>query len=289
VSADNEQLELLAARIVASQTGCEFAQLDRKGGPSRLADFRLLDHKGSDVGLLEVTSVTDGPLLSTMSAIHGPKSKAKANLQGSRLWWSVTLNQDVRASSIRAVLDPVLQELETLYPFGRPEDATWMVIDRDMRGWVDNGLPEHINARLGELGVLQLIAQPVEGCAGSVNLAMVISTGPLRGLGVVTAAVNDALNKPDNLSKVRAANGRAELFVWLVRLEERLEGFHADPTHPAHLNLPDDAPTLPDGVTGVWAAPTPTLPDSGPVWWSDGGTWQVRTWTLPDGSMTASP
>jgi hypothetical protein len=51
--------ERSASAIVSAVTGCVIRRLDPGGGRSQLADYVLVGIDGAEIGLLEVTSITD--------------------------------------------------------------------------------------------------------------------------------------------------------------------------------------------------------------------------------------
>ncbi len=276
-----DQLERLAAQIVASETGVLYCEYDIRGGEPGLADFTLHQRGGERIGLLEVTSVTDPKMNGTL---HSLQKQLPRRLPESRFYWAITVSgPEISVRDMGALLPGVLAELEGSI-FAKVEHHDSVYVDPPARGIASDGrLRGELRTLLVRLGV-QAIAVMVDVEAELVGyIAVNTAMGShLVEADAVTRAVNLELAKSDNQRKLRAASGgRAELFVWLDTPHVRMAAFHGLTGVAEEVNRPVGQPELPAGVTAVWTAPTPYNEETGHCWYSDGGPWQLRTWSVP--------
>jgi hypothetical protein len=103
--------ELAASAIVRAVTGCGTRRLDPGGGKTPLADYVLVDNDGRDLGLLEVTSITDKRHEAFWSAKTG-KHRGWTDSRLRRLWVVSVRDTSVRLERLRAITAPVLIDLE---------------------------------------------------------------------------------------------------------------------------------------------------------------------------------
>ena len=266
-----EQLEDVAAAIVAALTGITARREDR-GGPPQVADFSLfLD--GDKQGLLEVS-------ISTSSARHTQNDAITRQLprriaDSKRYWHMVLQHESVKVKPLAEALPRLLLEIEKSVPeghFAQMHDPVTLK-------FFPNGLPSEISCELYELGVLFLYSLPSGRTTneGWLNVQQP-SIGGSIGPSLVTDEVNKVLSQPDNQKKLAQSTGpRAELFVWLVDTIGAMA--MTIPNYEGKIDTGGDvnAPRLPKAVSRVWVGSYPTI-DRRParaIWVSDGGAWEI--------------
>jgi hypothetical protein len=283
-----EELESLAAKIVAAESGVACEVHDIRGGVPGRADYTLHDFTGLCVGLLEVTSVTDPEMNRTLGSLE---KQLPRRLQGSTFYWSITLDGTrVKVAVLRRRLTALLAQLERFVFADVLDHETFHVEDLGAQVDTDGGMGSALNKELYELGVQSVtVHRNVEA-----EFLGYIARGTTMGLhsiaaNAVTTAVNHELAKADNRRKLGEAGvgQRAELFVWLDSPQLRIAAFHALAEDALEAEKLVGRPTLPDGVTSVWVSPTPISAGTGQYWTSDGGPWRSHSWTVPHASGAA--
>ena len=201
-------------------------------GPGR-ADFTLHTAMGENVGLLEVTSITDPGMNGTLSSLE---KRMPRHLPDSRFYWSITLNSSVvNAKLLRTRLPEILAELERTVLANVPDHASLFIEHPDSQAMTGNGISVDLNSELHLLGVesVSAITEVEPEHLGYVARATTMSLQSVSA-DAVTLAVDRELAKADNQKKLRKAgpNRRAELFVWLDSPSLRIAAFHALADHP---------------------------------------------------------
>ena len=268
--------EKLAAQIVAGVTAVEAKPLDRPGAGDGLADFQLVDQAGVEVGLLEVTSVMDDQLNSTLNSLS---KKAPRDVPGSRLFWAITLDgRCVGVNRLRSQLRSILGELEAgIFADHGQQNRLWVVSPDEFQPEASK-LAAETNHVLFELGVRVVFAVPAEPDEQGVVAFSTQSSVKRTLAGAITTAVNVELLKRDNRAKLaKAGEGqRAEMFVWLDKPDLRMAAIRAGQAQPYVFDALSGSPELPDEITAVWAAPTSGIAGELVSFYSDGGPWQIR-------------
>lgn len=263
--------ETLAARIVATETGCCYRRLDM-GGKS-VSDFELLTHDGSQIiGELEVTSYVIPKHLEQSIAIHEMNWSCKRL----KYIWHLNLSHNgVNIKRLPSKLPALLSQLEA-------QDS-----------YISGQLVLHLNKYIGQEPYKSLLDLGVSGIAWREEPAADQSSGGIRlwqkepggfvSSAFVTPAVEAEISKPDNKQKLGRRSGlsRREIFIWLdngsmasIGLMAPYEGTPVADFIGGGLS----PPRLPEEITRVWAA-TGRHETTGcmGLWYSDGSDWVVVT------------
>lgn len=262
-----KRLEKIASLLVGHVTGASLVELDPGGGSTQLADFEILDASQKRIGVLEVTTTTR----SDRARFQAQVRREDWQLPGLMWSWSIHTVNDVNVRQLPGQLGPVLQAIEQAGP---PQD--WIPEHPGMIGTEPDALPPS----LASLGVTQACAWHHHAAPDEswVSVQRSEPGGSFSTDRALTAEVQAELNKQDNQAKLTGQPGRAELFVWLdVGAGAAAATTLSEP--PWSLNLSTvDLPTLPSGITAVWAAtgladwPCPATS----LLWSDGSQWVVH-------------
>jgi hypothetical protein len=259
--------ELAASAIVRAVTEGDTRRLDPGGGRTQLADYVLVGNDGRDVGLLEVTSITDKRYEAFWSAKTG-KSRSWRDARLRRLWVVSLQHTGVRLERLRAITTPVLIDLEHV-------GVTFACADpRSYRGTV-----AILGDELREAGVVELhgLPEPRAGEGGAV--INVMPWGGAYGIETLTAAIEAVARKEDNLTKLRGEVERRELFVWLNPPSGALTALTTFCDEPFRGQVAlARPPALPEEITTVWAAAWPRDPKTAlalALWRADGTGWSV--------------
>jgi len=238
-----KRLEKVAALLVGHVTKAAIEDLDPGGGSKQLADFEILDASRNRIGLLEVTTTTRPDRASLQAQVR------KKNWQFPGLMWSwvIFTGTKVGVRHLHKELGPLLRELELAGP---PEDLV-----PEYPGMIGNekgALPSDLAA----LGVVEACAYHHHDNQNEswVSVQRREPGGFFSAEHNLTAEIQAELDKPDNQAKLSGDLGRAELFVWLDVGQGALSAITlSEPPWNVDLNK-IDRPTLPEGVTAVWAA-----------------------------------
>ena len=238
-----KRLEKIAALLVGSVTDTELKELDPGGGRHQLPDFEILDPSSADpIGVLEVTTSTRA------HRAHFAAQVRKQDWQLPDLMWSWSIHTlpDADPRQLQRELGVILLKMEQSGP---PED--WLP---EYPGLVD---PEEgaLPAKLVDLGVVAACAWNHHEHLGEswVSVQMRVPGGSFS-TNALTAEVQAELNKADNIRKLSSDLPRAELFVWLD-IGDGAAAAVTLCTPPWDQTLATvAAPSLPAGVTAVWAA-----------------------------------
>lgn len=283
-----KHLEELAAKIVAAESGVQVLPHDIPGAGSRLADFTLHGLRGECLGVLEVTSVTAQDLNDTWASLN---KRLLQRLPDSRFTWSIAVKgSKVHVTALGRQLAKALGELEESVFANVFDHDTFYVEPVGVQVNTDNGIERSLNEQLYRLGVHSIsVNTNVEPELPGYVYANVMLVMPPVQKDAVTTAVNHELAKDDNLTKLRKAGKaqRAELFIWLDSPHLRIAAFHPLPKDTIDIEKVVGQPILPEGVTSVWVAPTPIAEDNGQYWYSNGGPWKSRPWTVQPKSVVA--
>ena len=238
------RFEVIAAMAVeALASDVIIHRLDPGGGNTQLADFRIRDADGTDLGRLEVTTTTR----EKRSSFAKEVSRHTWHFPGLAWSWSVRVRDTARVSMLHQKVAPLLAQLER---DGRTGE--WIPV----RPGLDLGDPGALPPDLAHLGVLAVCAAHKHAAGETAWVSIVPDMG--GGAFSRNAAAREAqaeVDKPDNQVKLRVPGAiRSELFVWLD-VGDGQAALSALATPPFDGMLAD-VPVLglPPGVTGVWVA-----------------------------------
>jgi hypothetical protein len=259
--------EVAASTIVSAVTGCTTRRLDPGGGPTQLVDYALLSGDGKDIGVLEVTSITDEGVETFWSA----KTREYRGWEDRQLrkFWAVSVQDaSVPLKGLRAVVTPILLGLER-------EDVVFACAEpRVYLGNVRVLPPEVV-----EVGVVEVRALPKRGDGEGGVYVNVMPWGGAYGIETLTVAVETVAGREDNRTKLRGDFERRELFIWVNPPSAALSALttFCDELHAAQV-ASARPPKLVDEVSAVWAAAWPRDYDSTlalALWRGDRSGWRV--------------
>ena len=259
--------EHAASEIVSAVTGCVSRRLDPGGGKTQLADYILIGSDGAEIGLLEVTSITD----KRRENFWSPRTKKHRYWKDPRLkqLWLVTVaHTGVRLERVRPAVTPVLIELEaagTTFACSDPLLYRTTVVA--------------LGDELRNLGVVELNALAERPGTEGGAMVNIMPTGGAYGIESLTSAIEAVARDEGNLTKLRRALDRRELFVWLNPPSSALSALTTFCDEPFRGDVAvARPPNLRAELTAVWAAAWPRDPGRSlalALWRADRQGWAV--------------
>lgn len=239
-----KRLEKIAALLVGEVTETELKELDPGGGREQLPDFEVLDLKSADrIGVMEVTTTTR-----SQRAHFAAQVRQQDWQLPDLMWsWSIHTNRTADPRQLRRELGVILVAMEHVGP---PED--WLPERPGLVEPEEGALPK----ALVNLGVVAACAWNHHAILGEawVSVQLRVPGGSFSSQRALTSEIQAELNKLDNITKLSSYLGRAELFVWLD-IGDGAAAAMTLCTPPWDQTLASvAAPSLPAGVTAVWAA-----------------------------------
>ena len=257
-----------AAHIVRIMTGCETGRLDPGGGAQQRSDYRLLGAGGHDIGLLEVTSITD----QRREAFFSPRTRHRRywEVPGLRRLWVVWLrDEQAPLKKLPAVLNNTLIDFEQQgVSHATANPRTYRVPVAKMPGaLIDAGVVE----------AQALSERPDRPGAVVINIMPVTLH---YGIDSLTRAIEAVACEDGHRNKLRSQLERRELFVWLNPFSTALSAATTFCFEPFRSEVVPGArpPALPPEVTTVWAAAAPRDPETElalVLWRGDESGWEV--------------
>lgn len=259
--------ELAAAHIVEGLSDCVTRRLDFGGGATQLADYALDTADGTQIGLLEVTSITDQVLEGFFASRGARQVDHWGEGYLARNWLVRVRDASVMLDPLQTTLVQVLRDLErdgVEHAYAEPTSYTEEVVP----------LPTDVVAA----GFVEIQALPRRDTERGRIFFNVISGGAY-GIETLTVAVEERTRCADNRAKLSGEWTRRELFMWVQSWMPRgaLTAFCSE-AH-AHDVANARAPTLPPEITAVWAAVWTWDRDGAltwPVWRGDRSGWAIR-------------
>lgn len=241
---DTKRQEVVAAMAIESLRGpTTMHGLDPGGGGEQLADFKLLDARGDDVGRMEVTTTTRSERAGFASA----NRKLDWSFSGLQWLWTIKVKPGASLKALHDGIEAPLSSLEADEPSGE-----WLPSAPGLGPGEPGSLPVDL-AALGVLAVCAVSPQP-SGQAGWVAVHADLGSG-WYSLDAVSWEAQAAVDDKGNQKKLSVAGmTHSELFVWLDVGDG--QAALGSLTRPPFMETLESLPplSLSTGMTGVWVA-----------------------------------